>query len=95
MTNEFDLSAAPSDPTAAIGYAALYTLWKENLDDFNLRRDVSKADFQNWIDQVREHLTPRELAFFDEPFDERNFSKVEVKQVSNLYKILFDRHGSA
>jgi hypothetical protein len=94
MTNEFDLSGAPSDPTAAIGYAELYALWKENMDAFNHGRDISKADFQIWIDRVRKHLIPMELAFFDEPFDERNFSKVEVKKVSNLYKILFDRHGA-
>ncbi len=87
MTINVNVSEVPTDPAAAIGYEELYALWKENQ-----QRDITTAEFRNWIDRVRAHLTPSELAIFDEIFVERSFSKVQVKAAANLYKILSDRH---
>lgn len=88
MTVDVDVSAVPTHPAAAIGYEVLYALWKENQ-----QRDITTAEFRNWIERVRGHLTPSELAIFDEIFVERSFSKAQVKAVANLYKILRDRHA--
>jgi hypothetical protein len=65
----------------------LYALWKENQ-----QREITTAEFRNWIDRVRGHLTPSELSIFDGIFVERSFSKAQVKATANLYKILRDRH---
>jgi hypothetical protein len=83
------VSAIPTDPAAAIGYEALYAPWKENQ-----QRDITTAEFRDWIERVRGHLAPNELAIFDGIFVERSFSKAQVKAVANLYKILRDRHDA-
>jgi hypothetical protein len=89
MTVNVDVSAVPADPAATVGYTELYALWKESQ-----RQDVTTAEFRSWIERVRGHLTPRELAVFDEIFVERSFAKAQVKAMANLYKILLDRHGA-
>jgi hypothetical protein len=89
MTVNLDVSAVPTDPVAAIGYRELHALWKENQ-----RQEITTAEFRNWIDRVRGHLTPRELAVFDGIFVERSFSKAQIKAAANLYKILRDRHSA-
>ena len=42
MTVDVDVSAIPTDPAAAIGYEALYALWKENQ-----QRDITTAEFRD------------------------------------------------
>jgi hypothetical protein len=90
MTPDADVSAIPTDPAAAVGYEELYALWKENQ-----QRDITTEEFRNWIDRVRGHLTPRELAIFDGIFVERSFSKAQIKATANLYKILCDRRSAS
>jgi hypothetical protein len=89
MTVDVDVSAVPIDPAAAIGYRELHALWQENQ-----QQEITTAEFRNWIDRVRGHLTPSELAIFDGIFVERSFSKAQLKASANLYKILRDRHGA-
>jgi hypothetical protein len=89
MTVDLDVSAPPTDPATAMGYEELYALWKENQ-----QRDITTAEFQDWINRVRGHLTPGELAIFDGIFVERSFSKAQIKAAANLYKILRDRHDA-
>jgi hypothetical protein len=89
MTVDVDVSAVLTDPAAAIGYKELHALWQENQ-----QQDITTAEFRNWIDRVRGHLTPSELAVFEGIFVERSFSKAQLKAAANLYKILRDRHGA-
>jgi hypothetical protein len=62
--NEHD--ARPSDPKAALGYVKLHALWKADQDAYNAGRRISDAEYFMWVAPVRLHLTPEELAVFDE-----------------------------
>lgn len=74
----------------------LESLRKENYDAYNEGRDISPAVFADWTAKVRALLDPRELRFFDEPFEpsvENVPQNKQAKTGARVDKILMDRRG--
>jgi hypothetical protein len=90
MALDIDQAGVPSDPKAALGYAELHALWKADEDAYNAGRHVSDAAYMIWMAQIRMHLTPEELAVFDQS---PKFEEFRAEKVAVLVKILWNRHG--
>jgi hypothetical protein len=93
MMPEINLAIVPSDPKAALGYAELHALWKGDEDAYNAGRRISDAAYMIWMAQVRLHLTPEELAIFDQSSKDNSIDEFRAEKTAVLLKILWNRHG--
>jgi hypothetical protein len=93
MMPEINLASVPSDPKAALGYAELHAPWKANEDAYNAGRRISDAEYFMWVARVRLHLTPEELAVFDESPKDNSIEDFRAEKAAALVKILWNRHG--
>jgi hypothetical protein len=93
MTPDIDLASLPSDPDMALGYAELHALWKADEDAFNQGRHVSDAEYLIWVVRVRQNLTPKELAIFDESSKDPSVDEFRAEKAAALARILWNRHG--
>jgi hypothetical protein len=93
MTPEINLATLPSDPKAALGYAELHALWKAEEDAYSAGRRISDAEYFMWVARVRLHLTPEELAVFDESPKDNSIEESRAEKAAALVKILWNRHG--
>jgi hypothetical protein len=93
MTSDIDLASVPSDPKAALGYADLHALWKDDQQAFSEGRHISDAEYLVWMARVRLHLTSEEKAIFDQSMRGNSIDEFRAEKAAALVKILMDRHG--
>ena len=90
------LANLPNDSASQKGYFDLLEFWEKMATTQDAGRDFSVNEFDGLKVAARRLMTPREIAFFEEPFPDDITSHAalfQAKVTGRLSKILMDRHG--